>query len=253
MHAGPWGESSVIQVAAVRATLVGPARAVCANLRAVRLVAFAALALACGLASACQRFSLQADTRARYEAVVRVSEGGKPVKGARILNHGTVVGTTVDDGSAAMRFVGAEGELYDLAVECPEGLRSPQKPVRITLRRLEGPAARPEYAVQCTRALQTVVVAVRAENGANLPVYHLGKEVARTDASGAAHVALRLPPEDTFELKLGTDTAADGLRPQNPTASFVVKARDDVLLFDQRFTVDKKKVKAGPRKGPTKL
>lgn len=205
------------------------------------------------LGGGCQRFSLEADTRARYEAVVRVAVDGKPVAGARILNQGNVVGTTVADGSAALRFVGNEGELYDLAVECPEGLRSPAKPVRVTLRRLEGPAARPEYAVQCTRALQTVVVAVRAENGANLPVLHLGKEVARTDASGAAHVALRLPPEESFELKLATDAAADTLRPQNPTASFVVKDRDEVVVFDQRFTIEKKKVRGGPRKGPTKL
>lgn len=215
----------------------------------VRLVLVAALALVAG----CHKFSLQADTRARYEAVVRVSVDGKPVESARILNQGTQVGKTVADGSAALRFVGSEGELYDLQVECPQGLRSPTKAVRVTLRKLEDPASRPEYAVQCTRALQTVVVAVRAENGANLPVVHLGKEVARTDASGAAHVALRLPPQESFELKIGTDGATDSLRPQNPTASFVVKDRDEVLVFDQRFTVDKKKVRGGRKGGPTKL
>ena len=178
---------------------------------------------------------------------------GKPVEGARILSQGNAVGTTVADGSAALRFVGTEGELYDLAVECPAGLRSPGKPVRVTLRRLEGPASRPEYAAVCARALQTVVVAVRAENGPNLPVYHLGKEVARTDASGAAHVALRLAPEESFDLKIGTEASGDALRPQSPTASFVVKDRDEVLLFDQRFTVEKKRVRGGPKKGPTKL
>lgn len=207
------------------------------------------------LLGSCQRFSLQSDTRARYEALVRVSVDGKPVQGARIANHGTTVGTTLADGSAALRFVGSEGDLYDLSVDCPLGLRSPAKPVRVTLRRLEGPASRPEYAVQCTRALQTVVVAVRAENGPNLPVIHLGKEVARTDASGATHVALRLPPEDSFELRLGTEEkGAEALRPQNPSASFVVKERDEVLVFDQRFAIEKKKWgRARPKAGPTKL
>jgi hypothetical protein len=204
--------------------------------------------------AACKQFSLQTDTRARYEAVVRVSVDGRPVPGARILRNGAAVGTTLADGSAALRFVGNEGELYDLVVECPQGLRSPQKPVRITLRRLEDPASRPEYSVQCTRALQTVVVAVRADNGPNLPVVHLGKEVARTDASGAAHVALRLPPDDSFELRLGTDEkGADLLRPQNPSASFVVKDRDELVVFDQRFTIEKRRGKGGPKKGPTKL
>ena len=50
----------------------------------------------------------------------------------------------------------------------------------------------------------------------------LGREVARTDASGAAHVLLKLKSDEAFDLVLGTE-GNDRLRPQNPSASFVVK------------------------------
>ena len=52
--------------------------------------------------------------------------------------------------------------------------------------------------------MRRVVVAVRAENGPNLPVTYLGRAVGRTDASGAAHVLLAMHPGDQFSLGLDT-------------------------------------------------
>jgi hypothetical protein len=219
------------------------------------LLPFVAIAtLACG----CGKLTLDADTRATYEAIVRVSSGdpGKPVANANLLANGTKVGYTGPDGSATLKFVGNEGETYDIQVECPAGLQSPSKPIAITLRKIVSPSKRPEFAASCPPATQVMVVAVRADNGPNLPVLFLGKEVARTDASGAAHVALRMTPNDTFELKLGTDEkGSERLKPQNPTATFTVKDHDDIVPFDQKFTLDAPKRRVGKPKpsGPTRL
>jgi hypothetical protein len=83
------------------------------------------------------------------------------------------------------------------------------------------------------------VVAIRAENGASLPVYYSGQEVGRTDAAGAAHVVVSTPANSTFELRLGTDEPqAVAIRPRNPSTTFVVADRDDVLTLDQQFVVE---------------
>jgi hypothetical protein len=108
----------------------------------------------------------------------------------------------------------------------------------------------PLYEVSCPPEVRTIVVAVRATQGPDLPVMYLGKEVARTDASGAAHVQLRLHPEERFELMLSTEGREQRLRPENPTAVFVAKDRDEILFFDQRFEVEKPKRRAGARPGP---
>jgi len=111
---------------------------------------------------------------------------------------------------------------------------------------------RPEYTVDCPKAARTIVVAVRADSGPNLPVMFLNREVARTDVSGAAHVLLEVPPNQMFSLQLSTaaDDAKD-LRPQNPTATFEVKQEDAVFVFDQKFKQERKKIISRGKPKPT--
>ncbi len=192
-----------------------------------------------------------------FEARVKVfGDPGQPLKGADVWYKQKKVGVTDDAGLVNFRLKGAEGEVYDLTVKCPTGFTSPSKPVSVVLRNTSDPTQRPEYQVDCIKSSRTVVVAVRADSGANLPVMYLGKEAARTDASGAAHVFLEVPPNQVFQLSIATE--GDGgkdLRPQNPTATFEVKQADDVFVFDQKFKVEKKKVRGGKAKpkGPTPI
>jgi hypothetical protein len=92
-----------------------------------------------------------------------------------------------------------------------------------------------------------LVVAVRAENGPNLPVKILDRIVGRTDANGAFTYALPLRPGDGVDLMLDT-TGIDRITPKNPSTSIVMKPYDDVVTFDQKFQwADVKKVYvAGP-------
>jgi hypothetical protein len=187
--------------------------------------------------------------------IVKVtSDPGVPLEGVSLRFGGTAVASTDATGRGELKLEGRDGEPFDIAVVCPEGYTSPNKPIPVTLRRLADPEARPEYVASCPPAIRTIVVAVRADGGPNLPVLRLGKEIARTDEAGAAHVLLRLPPEQGFDLTLST-ADADQLRPQNPTASFVVKGRDEVVTFDQKFETAHRAVIARPArpKGPVRI
>ncbi len=190
-----------------------------------------------------------------FEVLIKFSSAkDKPLKNALVLHEGKKIGVSGDDGAALLRLRGAEGETFLFSVQCPAEFESPKAPVTVVLRRVIDSARRSEYFVSCPPLTRTVVVAVRAENGPNLPVIHLGREVARTDESGAAHVMLQLRPNESFELRLDTnDKSAERLRPQNPVATFVVKQQDDIFAFDQKFSLEKKRIRYGGPVGPTKL
>lgn len=187
------------------------------------------------------------------EILVRVSgDPGQPLKGAAVLFNGQEVSKSGDDGLAKLKLTGKDGESFDVTVTCPEGFLSPTKPFQVRLVRLADPTKRPEYDVTCPPTTRTVVVAVRADNGPNVPVLYLGREVARTDGAGAAHVLLKLKADEGFNLVLGTD-GNDRLRPQNPLASFLVRDHDDVFTFDQKFELEKKAGGRGGRRGPVRI
>ena len=178
---------------------------------------------------------------ASYEVLIRVtSDGTVPVGGARIMFRDHVVGASGEDGVVKLAMQGKEGEVRPLAIACPSSFRSPSKALDVPLRRLADPGRPPEFSASCTPLKRTVVVAVRADNGPNLPVVYLGEEVARTDASGAAHVLLNLTPGDEFELSLDTTEAAR-LRPQKPAARFTVKSDDEILTFNVAFKLEPEK------------
>jgi len=191
-----------------------------------------------------------------YEVVVHVeSDPGEVVEGAHILLGANKVASTGADGTANLKLRGEEGETLLFNVNCPDGYQAP-KPVSVTLRRIADPTKRPEYEVSCPPLTRTIVVAIRADEGPNLPVMFLGREVARTDASGAAHVSLKLRPDEAFQLMLKTSDSEEGerLRPKDPVATFRVKHQDDVVTFDQTFKVERKVRywRAKPT-GPTRL
>ncbi|MBI2393680.1 MAG: hypothetical protein HYV09_29165 [Deltaproteobacteria bacterium] len=197
------------------------------------------------------------------EVLVKVSgDPGAPLEGASVLFSGKSIATTDAKGAAKLTLTGNEGDLYDVTVKCPAGFQSPSKPISITLHRFAEPSKTTEYEVSCPPTKRNIVVAVRADNGPNLNVLHLGRAIGRTDASGAATVLLEgLDADSQFELTLDTtEKGNEDLKPQNPTNVFTVKRADDVFTFDVKFTIEKKKVvwhappkKTGPIALPTKV
>ena len=190
----------------------------------------------------------------RAEVVV-TSDPGRPTPGATVSLGSQPLATTDASGKALVKLGGSEGDATELVVSCPAGFESPP-PIPVALRRLSSGSRAPVFDARCTPTVRTVVVGIRADNGPNLPVMYLGHEVARTDASGAAHVALTVRANEQVALSLDTGGAREArLRPENPTLTFVAKDRDDFVALDQRFEVDKPKVRgrAPVKSGPQRL
>lgn len=176
-----------------------------------------------------------------YEVSVRVeSDPGVPLAGASVESAGKALASTDPQGLAKLALRGARGERVALTVRCPEGHRQPRELVSVILRAAEPNTPPPEYAVRCPPAMRSLVISVRAKNAVGVPVKRLGKELARTDEQGAAHVLLKVEPGEDLTLSLDTSAPEhQALKPRSPTLKLTMPDHDDVTLFDQPFTVDR--------------
>jgi hypothetical protein len=170
------------------------------------------------------------------------ADKGVPLPNAVIERNNEQIAKTDGSGKAIMTFVGAEGDQLEVWVKCPEGFDSPAKPTTIILRRLSGDTNKlAEYPAMCPPALRKVVIAVRADNGGNLPIRFLNHEKARTDAWGAATFMLEGKPGDRLDFTLDTsEKGNEMLRPQSPTIAVVVDAKDNYYSMDQPFQIQKR-------------
>lgn len=191
--------------------------------------------------------------------VVITSDPGRGVPGVELVAAGHPVVTTDAEGRARVSLHGTEGDGVEIAVKCPAGFQAPAEPIAVSLRRLSAGSRAPSFVARCAPLTRTVVVGIRAENGPNLPVTYLGKEVGRTDAWGAAHVVLRVKASEQVTLALDTKSGTDKrpkLRPESPTLTFVAKDKDDFVSLEQKFDIERTVVrsKAAPRNsGPTRI
>jgi hypothetical protein len=189
---------------------------------------------ALGFASAaCQR----GDGPASYALAIRTeSPPGRPVPGAVVSFGGKQVGRTDEHGSLLLSVRGTEGEHVPITVACPEGFLSPGNATDVVLHRLNDPGRKPEYDISCRPTRRSVVIVVRADRGPHLPVLYLGKEIARTDESGAAHALVEVPASDDLEISLSTaEPGHERLRPQNPSIKFVGSDTNDIKIFSVQF------------------
>lgn len=203
-------------------------------------IAVASLSLAALVGAGCE----EPPPPTPFPIFVKVeSDPGRPIAGAIVSRAGKELGVTGPDGRAMVKMPGVEGEIADIGVTCPEGYAAPKAPLNVRLTHLADKTRVPEYGVACPPNVRRVVIAVRAENGPFLPVNYLGKPITKTDESGAAHFALEVVPGAQFSVMLDTAERKD-LKPPSPTKVFVVAQQDDILLFDQRFEVERKIVVA---------
>jgi hypothetical protein len=205
--------------------------------------------------SACDMLELEQPkkTAPRFAVVVRVlDQVGSPLAGAKLSDKNKVLGTSDAQGVVKLSVPGREGDTLPLTVKCPETHASPEKPLAVALKSLGPGSPAPTFEARCTARVHSTLVAVRTENGEDLPIVHQGKVVARTDASGTAHFELQLPPEHMVTLAFDTSEKA-ALRPQNPSLTFRTSAtRDELVLLEQKFTIFRKRVvvKEAPRPTP---
>ncbi len=198
------------------------------------------------LASACKQLEEPPPPPFRVAVTVE-SDKDVPLPNVVVRRGDKDIGKTEGNGKAVLTFRGEEGDQIDVWVKCPEGFDSPTKPTTVALRRLSDPNKLAEYPVKCPPAERKVVVALRSDNGVNLPVKYLGREVAHTDQSGAALFMMSGKPGDHMEFTLDTsEKASENLRPQNPTVALVVDNKDQYYALDQPFQIQKAKVVYAP-------
>lgn len=211
-----------------------------------------ALVLSCGAFLGCE----EEEREREYAFLIHTeSDPGRPLAGVEIQQSDKRVGLSGEEGSVQLKVRGKEGESMPFRVLCPEGHKGPRELLSLTLRSVGEKERFPEFFVRCEPQLRSLVVVVRAENGADLPVRYLGRELARTDESGAGHLLLRLPPHSTVEV--GFDTSArPELRPANPVSRFELGDRDEIVVVQQKFwspEAPKRAPRAAAPKGPVKI
>jgi hypothetical protein len=195
--------------------------------------------------------STSLDVRFTFK-IKATDEGGRGVAGTQINLGKATKGETDASGFASVTLSGQPGKVAPLTIKCPVGFASPEKTLNVTLTQLASGSPVPVFETRCTALMRSVVVGIRTENGPGLPIIYLGKEIGRTDASGAAHVVLNLPPDETASLLLDTSNAP-ALRPQNPSIVFKVGRRDELLLLEQKFVVFQRRIATKAVSRPTPL
>ena len=184
------------------------------------------------------------------------ADPGDRLAGVGISANGAPIGATGADGTLRVDLTGPEGSPVQIGATCPDGHRQPTSLPMITLRRVVSldPATAAlglQVSISCPPTQRHGVVVVRAGGDSpqpNLPVMIDGREVARTDSSGVAHVALDMQPGQSFGVLLATNDFPN-LRPQSPRMSFVFPDQDELFVFDQRFEVEQpERPRARPRR-----
>ena len=172
------------------------------------------------------------------------SDPGQPLGGVALMIAGAPSGQTAADGTLRIELTGAEGTAVPVAATCPQGYRESAPLSAISLRTTVSvggaPAPGLRVTITCLPASRRGVVVVRAGGQGvaprvGLPVVIEGREVARTDSSGVAHISLDMAPGQSFQVLLATATVSPMLRPQDPQLTFVFPDSDEIFLFDQNF------------------
>lgn len=191
---------------------------------------------ASSLATGCSNVLGEPPTQA-FSFTIRVaSDDGTPIPGAEIGTTSSRVATTDKAGHARVEVSGREGDRRPFVVRCPSEFQSPAPPLLISLHHNAEGATNAIYSASCVPFKRSVVVAVRLEGGAGLPIYYLDEAVARTDESGAAHFVVQAVPGEPFRIAVHTREVDEDLRPIDPTAELSVGAADDIVLFEQALS-----------------
>lgn len=192
-----------------------------------------------GAALALASCSSEPEAPPRYPFTFNAHADTDALEGVQITVNGGAVGATNAEGVLHVDLTGPEGAAVSVNAVCPAGHRSPDAPQMQNLRRVQSldPATARrgiEVTFDCPPDHRDAVVMVRTHEQAGVPVFLDGREVARTDPSGAAHLHVAMAPGTSFQVLLDT-RYNDRLRPRSPSQTFTVPDRNEVFVLDQHF------------------
>lgn len=167
------------------------------------------------------------------------SDDGSALGGVAFSAESRSLGTTPVSGILEHDISGREGEILKVSISCPMGFAQEEHlaPLRLTRNHLVGSSelAPLAYHATCVRQIRDIIIVVRADQGAGLPVEVDGKPVTTTNDDGIAHALVQLERDDqSVAVSLDT-TARSDLRPQHPSRTFELAGRDTLVVFDQGF------------------
>ncbi len=184
------------------------------------------------------------------------NDDGEPLPGASIAIGKALSERTGSDGLLKVKINGVEGQSESVNTMCPEGFTGPDKPalLRLTRTRRVNVAGYQPMRVEavCLRNARDIVVVVRAQGGAGLPLQVDGKPAGTTDTDGIAHVLVKAD-RSSSSLNVMLDTSArQDLRPKNPARAYELAGNDALLVFDQAFVSTPKPLVHGSGTKPRK-
>lgn len=169
-----------------------------------------------------------------------VSDPGVPLAGVALTAADSALGVTDADGRLAVELSGAEGASVPVLATCPAGHRGPTATGPLVLRRTmdlaTGAPSVLQVTVTCPPEVRHGVVLLRAGGEGireGIPVLIDGVEMARTDRSGVAHVALDRAPGTTVSVVLATSTVLPDVTPRDPAMGFTFPDSDEIFVFDR--------------------
>jgi hypothetical protein len=181
---------------------------------------------------------------ASYAVLVRaVDDLGKPLASVQLSAAGAALGETDAVGQRALSMPGTEGQRVDLLARCPAGYAGPRERPAFLLKHMRdlqgGLSDQPiEVNLTCDATSHVALVAIHTGQP-GLPIMLRGQAVGQTSEAGTAHVMLREPVGNSFQLTLDT-SAKPELRPESPTHMFAVTHQDAFAVWDQPFEREKK-------------
>ncbi len=179
---------------------------------------------------------------------VAQADPGEPLAGVQVgttfNGNPQPFGVTDANGIWVQRLRAPYGTTIPLTATCPAGHRPADTVPTIRfdpIRSLDpAVAARGiEHSIQCLPLERDAVVIVRASGTpyvAGMPVLLDGREVARTDEGGVAHIPFRQAPRTAFRIELVA--ANEYVQPRRPAHDFTLEDADTYLTFDQSFTYE---------------
>lgn len=158
---------------------------------------------------------------------------GNAQAGAPIEIDGIALAATDATGTSSITLE-ARASRARIAVRCAQGFHSPE-PRSVPLSR-HGRQPPLELTFVCRPTLRSLLLVVRAPLGEGLPVLADGQRVGTVGADGTLHAVLKRAPDQDLRLSLDT-SGSPGLAPQHPAREVTVGSQDEIVVFDQGFSL----------------
>jgi hypothetical protein len=170
------------------------------------------------------------------EVAVR-DDMGAPLSGVPVSLDGVQVATSDTQGQARALVLGSAAGRVHVSAECPASYR-PAPPRSLPL---SAEARVLALKIVCSPRERTLAVVVRAPGSEGAVVRADGEPLGRIDSEGVLHALIARPAESTLRLTIDT-SEHPRLLPQHPVREVLVADRDDIVVFDQTFTLAQAKL-----------